>query len=104
MKSYAEADDGAIVPLALGDSFAVRLPENPATGYHWRLAEWDRSVLDVTRDEFQPPAPARPGAGGEHVWEFVTRGRGRTSLHLERRRRWEEAASAKTFRLEVSVT
>jgi inhibitor of cysteine peptidase len=102
--TYTERDNGASVALAPGDAFEVRLAETPTTGYHWYLAAWDRAILTVRRDEFHPPATLRPGAGGEHVREFVARAPGTLSLHLAYRRRWRSGAPAKTFSLDISVT
>jgi predicted secreted protein len=82
----------------------VRLTENPTTGYRWHLAHCDRSILEVTRDEFGAPDPAQHGAGGEHVWEVVARALGHSTFQVVYRRRWESAVPAKTFSLDVSVT
>lgn len=99
---YTDQDNGAAISLTPGGSFEVRLSENPTTGYRWRLAQWDPSILELTRDEFHPGDVARAGAGGEHRWAFVARAPGRSSLQLASRRR-ESATPAKTFSLDVSV-
>jgi predicted secreted protein len=89
--------------LTVGASFGVRLPENRTTGYRWRIQECDRESLEVVRDEFQAPATARAGAGGEHVWEFLARAPARSRLRLGLGRSWEPTALARTFELDVSV-
>jgi predicted secreted protein len=104
VRTYNDQDDGASVSLTPGDAFQVRLSENPTTGYRWQLVDWDRSILDVTRDEFQPPGTSRHGAGGEHLWEFVARASGQSLLQLAYRRPWEAATPSRSFSLRVSVT
>jgi len=103
LRAYTEQDDGASISLSPGEVFEVRLAENPTTGYRWYLGEWDRSVLELARDEFRPPGTPRPGAGGEHVWEFAARAPGQCALRFAYRRGWESATPAKAFRLDVSV-
>jgi inhibitor of cysteine peptidase len=102
--TYTDQDNDASVSLRSGEAFAVRLTENPTTGYRWDLADCDQSILEVARDEFHPPDAARYGAGGEHLWEFVARAPGHCVLRLVYRRRWESAGPARTFSLDVSVT
>jgi inhibitor of cysteine peptidase len=104
VKIYSDQDDGTSVSLTPGDSFQVRLTENPTTGYRWHLVDWDRSILDLTLDKFQTPGTSRHGAGGEHLWEFVARAPGQSLLQWAYRRRWESAASTRNFSLRVSVT
>ncbi len=104
MKIYSDQDDGTSVSLTPGDAFQVRLSENPTTGYRWHLVDWDRSILDVTLDEFQPYGASSYGAGGEHLWEFVARAPGQSLLQLAYRRRWEAATPSRSFSLRVSVT
>jgi predicted secreted protein len=103
LTSYGEQDNGASVSLKPSESFELRLAENPTTGHRWHLAEWDHSILEVTRTEFHPPATPLAGAGGEHVWEFVARAPGTLSLRLAYRR-GGSASPAKVFSLLVSVT
>jgi predicted secreted protein len=103
LTSYTEQDNGATVSLRPGESFELRLAENPTTGHRWHLAEWDHSILEVTRAEFHPPDTPQAGAGGEHVWEFVARAPGTLSLRLAYRR-GGSASPAKAFSLHVSVT
>ena len=103
MRSYTEAENGAVVLLTPGDAFEIRLAENPTTGYRWHLVDWDHSILEMTRGEFSPSSTTQYGAGGEHVWEFVARGSGHVALRLDQRRSWEAATPAKSFTLDVSV-
>ena len=87
----------------MGETFEVRLPDNPTTGYRWRLAEWDHGVLEAVRDAFTAPTAPQLGAGGEHVWEIATRASGQSPLVFALGRGWESASPARTFSLKVSV-
>lgn len=104
LKTYTEQDDGAALALAPGAAFQIRLPENPMAGYRWFLGEWDRTILELTHDQFHPPGAAGYGAGGEHQWVFAARAPGRTSVQLIYRRRWEADTPARTFTLRISVS
>lgn len=101
--TYTDQDDGTAVSLSPSAAFVVRLAENPTTGYRWRLVAWDRAILELIRDEYLAPDPVRPGAGGEHIWEFVARAAGDCELRLAYGRGWEAAAPARTFSLQVVV-
>lgn len=102
--NYTEQDGGALVSLHPGDTFEVRLPENPTTGYRWRIAGWDPALLEAIRDEYRAPSAGAPGAGGEHIWAFIARAPGNGSLRLALARGWQSAAPIKTFTLNVSIT
>jgi inhibitor of cysteine peptidase len=102
--TYTEQDNGASVALRSGETFAVRLRENPTTGTRWTLADCSPSVLAVTRNDYHPPDTAVYGAGGEHVWEFVARAPGQCALRLVEHRRWEGGPPVQTFSLDVSVS
>lgn len=104
MRTYSDQDDGTSVSLMPGEAFQVRLAENPTTGYRWHLVDWDRSILDVTFDEFHPPGTSSYGAGGEHLWEFVALAPGQSLLQLAYRRPWEAATPGRSFSLRVAVT
>jgi inhibitor of cysteine peptidase len=104
MTTYTDRDDGRSISLTPGEGFEIRLSENPTTGYRWQLDEWERAILELTRDEFHPPDLAPYGAGGEHGWRFVARAPGQTSLHLAYRRGQGSGAPARTFSLDVAVT
>ncbi len=103
MKTITLQDNGSALALQVGDSFQIQLPEKATTGYRWELADWDEAVVRKTRDQFSPPATAQPGAGGEHVWEFVATSPGKTTLRLDSRRSWEAGSPAQTFSLRVQV-
>lgn len=104
MKTLTVEDNGSALNVQSGDSFQIRLPEKPTTGYRWELADWDKSVARKTRDQFSPPTTTQPGAGGEHVWEFVADAPGKTILRLDNRRAWETGSPAQSFSLKVQVT
>ena len=104
MKIYSDQDDGTSVSLTPGDVFLVRLTENPTTGYRWHLIDWDRSILDITLDQFQTPGTSSYGAGGEHVWEFIARAPGQSLLQWSYHRSWESATPTRSFSLRASVT
>jgi inhibitor of cysteine peptidase len=100
---FTANDNGAAITLTVGASFTVRLPENPTTGYRWRIDAWDQTLLERARDEFISPATVVPGAGGEHIWEFGARAPGETTLTLMYERIWENNPPASVFSLAVSV-
>jgi len=104
MRIYTDQDDGASVSLRSGETLEICLSENPTAGYRWQADDWDRSVLDMRRDEFHPPGTSEHGAGGEHLWEFAARAPGKTSLRLAYGRSWESGPPARRFSLDVSVS
>lgn len=80
--------------VAPGDVVVIRLPETPTSGYRWAVDAYDPQVLRLAGDDFHPPAPARPGAGGEREFRFAAEQVGSTAVRLARRRAWESAAAA----------
>jgi predicted secreted protein len=75
---------GTTVRLQPGDLLAVSLSANGTTGYHWRLAAVNRTVLRP--DAATYVASLHPagvvGSGGIALLTFKAVGRGRTALRL----------------------
>jgi inhibitor of cysteine peptidase len=102
-RTYAQDDDGTLVRVAVGEAFAVRLPENRTTGYRWQLMEVSDAPVALTGDDFVAPPDARSGATGEHVWHFSARATGETQIRLVYARRWDAESAGQTFTLRVAV-
>jgi inhibitor of cysteine peptidase len=95
------AQNGGSVDIALGESFEIRLPENPTTGYRWQLQPSELTNFDLEEDTFERSRGAY-GAGGVRHWRFRARKAGVTHLDMEYRRSWESQVT-ETFRITIRV-
>jgi len=86
------ADNGRTVELHVGDQVALRLPENPTTGYRWAIDSSDANLVDVKQGEFAAKSEA-VGGGGEAQWSITAKAPGATSIRLKRWRQWEGDSS-----------
>jgi inhibitor of cysteine peptidase len=85
---YTEADSGKTVQEPLGETFKIRLQENPTTGYSWNLSVSDG--LRISRDEYisSPTGSQMAGTGGIHSFTLEAISRGEQMITAEYRRPW----------------
>lgn len=101
--TVSETDHGQLIKVDLGSQIAVRLPENPSTGYQWELELPQDTVLKLETDTYQPPSASVPGAGGIRVWKFRARSAGIALIRLRLRRPWEGEHALQIFEVTVHV-
>jgi len=95
-----EEDDGRVLKLKTGREMELRLPENPTTGYRWRVVKEGEPVCVLMGTDFK--AGTRPGEPGVHIRRYRVVGPGQATLKLAYTRTWESADStARTFCLKV---
>lgn len=100
-----QADDGKLIHAKPNDLITFRLPETPTTGYRWRIASVDESMLQTVGDEFEPNAGPGVGAGGVRTVRFLVKRSGTTDIQLEHRREWEEERPAtQLLRVRVQIS
>lgn len=93
--------NGGKVELRVGESFELRLSENPTTGYCWQLRLPVGPFLEVEDDSFAGPHGTF-GAGGLHIWRFRAAEKGVARLEIENRRSWEPEP-VETFEVAIEV-
>jgi predicted secreted protein len=84
-----EQDSGRSVQVKQGETFSLRLAENPTTGYRWSVVSSGR--LELVSD--QNEAGVGIGAGGVRVIRWVARKVGSYDLILKHWREWEGEGS-----------
>src|SRR3569623_1478549 len=67
--TLTQEDQRKSVVLQPGATLAVRLRENPSTGFRWRLEQSDDAILAPLESRYAQDA-ATIGGGGTHVWRF----------------------------------
>jgi inhibitor of cysteine peptidase len=93
--------DGSEVAVAVGESFELRLAENPTTGYRWQVAAESSPAIRVIGDSFRLEGDA-VGAPGMREWRLQADRPGTHSLVLVEKRSWEEKV-VKRFMVKVMV-
>ena len=99
-----EADNGKTINLENGETFSLKLRENPSTGYSWQLNL--SQGLDILSDEYaQGPAPeGYTGVPGTHQWEIKAIAEGSQQVKGIYKRPWEnETGTEDKFILNVEV-
>jgi inhibitor of cysteine peptidase len=100
-----QGDDGRTVGVHMGDILQVNLPENPTTGYRWKVHECDDAILTFEGVEFHPEGTVVVGGGGVRVFEFRAVAPGTTPLQLKLLRQWEgDGSIMEWFRAAIDVT
>lgn len=87
-----------MITARVGGTVNLALPENPTTGYRWRLT----GPLEVVSDDFFPSGTT-PGAAGERVFVLRVDRAGRHEVLAELTREWEASVKdVRTFVVEAS--
>jgi inhibitor of cysteine peptidase len=107
-KVVTEADNGINISLKNGDTFYLRLKENPTTGYSWQL-NLSQGLNNVS-EKYYPPEPSKEsqqplvGAGGVHIWEIKVMTEGSQQVKGTYKRLWENTTGTEdSFTLNVVV-
>ncbi len=99
---FTEDNNGSTVELATGDTFQIKLNENPTTGYQWTLET--TGGLEIMSDNYLPPASELLGAGGIHEWDIKATASGTQQVTGVYSRSWENmTGSEQRFVLTVEV-
>jgi predicted secreted protein len=71
------------IEALVGDDFTITVRTNPASGYHWELAEeLDTQTVDYVWKDFVPSQPDLPNSSGRDVWRFKAVAPGETRIVL----------------------
>ncbi|MCC7165668.1 MAG: protease inhibitor I42 family protein [Anaerolineae bacterium] len=103
------SDNGSTVDMAVGDTLQVELPTNPSTGYSWKVASNNASVLvplGAAQFDLKAQTTPMPGAGGTQTFHFQAVGKGQTPLTLVYVRPWETSITPTpndTWTVQVTV-
>jgi predicted secreted protein len=98
--------DNRSIVLGPGQTFVVRLDENPTTGCRWEFSIADAAVVAAAGDEYVPDDKTGKlaGSGGTRKLAFKTLAPGRTTITAVYRRPFETAEPIKTVIFAVIVT
>ncbi len=90
------ADHNRTAEVRVGEQIAVRLAENPSTGFSWAIDETNRQLLALDGSDYAPPETGGfIGAKGQRTFRFTARQPGEMTLQLKYWRVWEGDSSAK---------
>lgn len=103
-RTVTQADHGKTIDVAKGDSISIQLPENPTTGYRWKLDEHDPKALEPMQAAgFEVTSPAIGGGGGR-TFRFVANAPGVSTVGMNLRRDWDDPKLTKgAFRVSFRV-
>jgi len=87
--TLTRADSGSSVQVKVGDVVAVRLTENPSTGFVWSTDSTSGDALRFVESEYLPAADGRVGGVGERSLSFRAVAAGNVELRLKLWRQWE---------------
>jgi inhibitor of cysteine peptidase len=107
-KTITEADNGNTIYVKEGQTFILKLNENPSTGYSWELSL--SKGLGLLSDKYYSPESSKNsgklviGASGYHSWEIKAVDKGSQQINGIYKRSWEpETGEEQTFKLNVVV-
>lgn len=83
-----EQQSGTGVDIPAGELLAVRLKENPATGYRWMIEQANDLTVEEQANDINVP-----GAGRLHEFRFRAAVPGSRQLRLRHWRDWEGESS-----------
>ncbi len=89
-KVYGEKDTA--ISAEEGQTFVVRLNENPTTGYQWTYAIGDESIVQFVKEDYQADSKDTQlaGSGGVKEVTFKALKKGQTTIAMVYERSWEK--------------
>jgi inhibitor of cysteine peptidase len=102
--ALSQSDNGRSFRVPPGTRIAIRLDENPTTGFRWTLQSIVSPILDLEYDDYTTTTTGI-GGGGTRIFHFVSDAPGTQTILLNLMRPWEgEAKAVSVFSATVTVT
>jgi inhibitor of cysteine peptidase len=100
--TLAQADNGKSFAVRPGDAIAIRLPENPTTGYQWAIDQTNSEIIELLESVFSPGSETAIGSGGVRIVRFRAKTPGTVQIRLKKWRSWQGDSSI-VERFEVTI-
>jgi predicted secreted protein len=103
-QSFTADDNGKTATVNTGETFWIKLPENPTTGYAWDLMLSDG--LTKLSDKYEPPdrSGLKVGVGGTHSYEIKAMQNGSQRITGSYRQAGNQSSDGvETYSLNVNV-
>jgi inhibitor of cysteine peptidase len=97
-----QEDHGKTLEVSQGDTFSVRLAENPSTGYRWGVDASNEQIVKLQGADFSIAPETSMGGGGARFFTFKTQSPGTVRIQLKLAREWEPEDAA-IGRFEVTI-
>ena len=97
-----DTNEGQVIPVNETASIIIKLPDNPSTGYVWKVTESEG--LAIIQDSYTPPETGTVGAAGVHSWTMEPQTTGLVTFSAVYYRTWEgEKPSDDTYSISFYV-
>ena len=97
-----DTNEGQVIGVNETASIIIKLPDNPSTGYVWKVTGSDG--LAITQDTYTPAETGMVGAAGVHSWTMEPRTTGLVTFSAVYYRTWEgEKPSDDTYAISFYV-
>jgi inhibitor of cysteine peptidase len=104
MTTLTSFDHGRTIEVPVGESIAIRLPENPTTGYRWTVDSITPRILTADEGRFAPEVDVGVGGGGYREIQVRVTHEGAAEIRLKLGQPWEgENAVADRFEVRFVV-
>ena len=103
-RPFAEVDANQTIVLNTGKTFDIELPENPTTGYAWKMEVSNPSIVKEISHTYTAHDSGRLGVAGEGLWTFRTLNVGSANITASYERPWDdndEPTKVITFTLQI---
>ena len=98
--------DDTDIEAKTGETFTIKLEENPTTGYQWSIAVSDESVVVLDKDDYEPDDQSGElvGSGGTRVLTFKALKAGTATIGMVYERSWEPNPDDAKVQFSVTVS
>ena len=96
-------DHGKAFGVTLGSSIVIKLPENPSTGFRWKVIETNNEILRLIDSNFSLASDSGVGGGGTRTFILRTLKEGPTKFGLKLLQEWEPQSFVDSFEIMIHV-
>ena len=98
--------DDTVIAAKAGETFTIKLEENPTTGYQWSVVVSDESVVTLEKDDYVPDDKSGElaGSGGTRVLTFKALKEGTAKIEMVYERSWEPNPGDEKVQFNVTVS
>ncbi len=103
--NISQTDSGKTISVCTGDIVVINLPENPTTGFQWKMDAINNNTVILEKEMFSELGNGGIGSGSTKSYVLKTLTSGNHYIQLKHWKAWEgERSVDKRFGITLSIT